>query len=89
MPKSPSERVAFGAVLCAHERIRVSTTDPDGTTTTGDEGMTAHMIAKIIALCGVALMVASCAQPGLSCSGNGGTTHSSAALCAGVIPLNW
>ena len=67
----------------------VITTHPDGTRTTGDEGMTAHTIAKIIALCGVTLMLASCAQPGLSCSGSGGTTRASGALCAEVIPLNW
>lgn len=49
----------------------------------------ADMIAKIIALCGIVLMLAGCARPGLSCSANGGATRNSGALCAGVIPLNW
>ena len=86
LPRSPCERVALGAVPGAHTRIRVSTIPPDDTMVTG---VTVRTIANIIALCGVALMVASCVQPGLFCSGNGGTTHSSGALCAGVIPLDW
>jgi hypothetical protein len=90
LPKSPSGGVALRAVPGAQERsIGVSRTASNGTMTTGDEGMTADMIAKIVVLCGIALMLAGCAQPGLSCSGNGGANHNSGALCAGVIPLNW
>jgi len=89
LPRSPCERTALGAVPGAHTRIRVSTMHSDSTVTGNDEGATVHIIARIIALCGVALVLASCAQPGLSCSGNGGTTRSSGALCAGVIPLDW
>lgn len=69
--------------------VRVSSDDPDGTAPVGDAGMRARIIATIIALSGVALMLASCSQPKLSCSGNGGATHDSAAVCAGVIPLAW
>jgi hypothetical protein len=71
------------------ECIRVSGTDSGTTMTIRDEGVTADMIGKIITLCGIALMLGGCAQPGFSCSGNGGATRNSGALCAGVIPLNW
>jgi len=89
LPKSLSERVPFEGVIGAHARICVLTTDPDGSRVPGCENMTVGMIAKIIALCGVFLMLSGCADPSLSCSGNGGTTRNSGALCAGKIPLNW
>ena len=59
------------------------------TTQAGDEGMRAEMTPKFIAMCGVVLMLAGCAQPEWSCTGNGGTTHNSGALCSGLIPLSW
>jgi hypothetical protein len=77
------------AVPGAHKRIHTPWKNPNGAMSAGNERMTANTITKIIALCGVVLMLAGCGQPGLSCSGNGGTTHNSGALCAGVIPLNW
>lgn len=73
----------------AHKRIRVRWKDPDGTMPAGDEGMTAKMMTKIIVLCGVVLMLAGCADPVWSCSGNGGANHNSGGLCAGRIPLSW
>jgi len=89
LPKSLSERAALGGVPGAHARICVLTTDPGGARVPGDEGMTVRMMAKIIALCGVVLMLSGCGDPSLSCSGNGGMARNSGALCAGKIPLNW
>lgn len=58
------------------------------TTRAGGEGVSAEMAAKLIALCGIVLMLAGCAQPEWTCTGNGGTTHNSGALCSELIPLS-
>lgn len=61
---------------------------PDGTAP-DDEAMRAKTLTKIIALCGVLLTLAGCADPQWSCAGNGGANHNSGALCSGLIPLDW